>query len=680
VGDPIDTPGVGAPEYRAKKACMARMVRLCHRVGARELARQYEWWTCKSQPNCLKRVDSEGDQEAGLTAVDFRAGLALLAYLPMSPGDLKLIAGGLVKRGALVQFDRGNVATLEAFIAERPDAFADMADALAELKTREDAYRNSLIDITHNHVRLLGSPKLWRGITAAGRTSWRVRNITDDAADASLRGSAIKTCLFATLGVLIGAASTAKAIGLLGLVIVGVGAIFGWRSDAAVALAVAAAWVFGGGVVVSIFARLIRTMWGRGDLRRHYWWMATDPGYFIRGVRAHAVEKVIEWHREGRVSAGRAERVKGSLLHFAANLPLSVLPAGLHRFFADHKFAWQKLTYIVARPMKLYFNHEVREQWMRDMLDDGLAHGMVSGDEAATIRQQLDEPFIQKYLKSLAVHVCTLPVTQIVSVILAICYWDTSQGWGVNWARAGAILLAFQLTPISPGSLTRGLYVVGMVIKDRNYRDYKIAVWMGFWKYIGYLSFPIQMAKRYPAIARFMAGRWATGAVHILPVFGERGALAEHAVFDLFYNRPLTLRRRMEARTTKREQIPPRRWHAPLVAAGAWTLIAQLPLWILVGTERGFSHSWVWWLLTLAAVVGSLSTWLLAGGASTGSRIAMGAVCGLLVAALTGVLLAASGAGDVWESGKILLLPAFGLTLAGLGTALVAELNPPKID
>ncbi len=35
--------------------------------------------------------------------------------------------------------------------------FADMLPLLQELKQLEDIYRNSTIDITHNHVRLLYS-------------------------------------------------------------------------------------------------------------------------------------------------------------------------------------------------------------------------------------------------------------------------------------------------------------------------------------------------------------------------------------------------------------------------------------------------------------------------------------------------------------------------------------------
>ena len=46
------------------------------------------------------------------------------------------------------------------------------------------------------------------------------------------------------------------------------------------------------------------------------------------------------------------------------------------------------------------------------------------------------------------------------------------------------------------------------------------------------------MVTTYPVLARFMAARWATDAVHVVPVFGENGALLEHAVFDMCFNLP----------------------------------------------------------------------------------------------------------------------------------------------
>ena len=124
-GKAVDAEHLGSPEYRAKKAFMREFVGLLHEMGAYEFARQYEWSTCKSQPNCLKRQGVEEQPAAGLVAVDFRAGLALLPFLPMSPGDVKLILQGL-GRGSLVQFDRGNLDRLDRFVAAHSSEFADM--------------------------------------------------------------------------------------------------------------------------------------------------------------------------------------------------------------------------------------------------------------------------------------------------------------------------------------------------------------------------------------------------------------------------------------------------------------------------------------------------------------------------------------------------------------------------
>ena len=125
---------------------MRQFVQLLHEVGAHEFARQYEWSTWKSQPNCLKRTETAAAPEKGLVAVDFRAGLALLPFLPMSPGDFKLIPQG-IWRGSLVQFDRGDLKKLAQFI----DAHAELADLkplLEELQGVERVYRESLFDVT----------------------------------------------------------------------------------------------------------------------------------------------------------------------------------------------------------------------------------------------------------------------------------------------------------------------------------------------------------------------------------------------------------------------------------------------------------------------------------------------------------------------------------------------------
>ena len=624
---------LGSPEYRAKCRFMGEFVDLLHDTGGCEFARQYEWSTCKSQPNVLKRHETNDNMSGGLVAVDFRAGLALLPFLPMCPGDFKLIARGFM-RGSLVQFDRGDINKLQAFIQAHGDEFTDMHQMLEDLKTAEQVYRNSIPDITHNHIRLLYSGRLWSTIFSSAVTGWSVRNLIDDRHEHKLRSSRISTLLFFLIG----------AIPFLG--------------------------------------KLIRRIWAQTDWRTHYGQMLKSWKYFQRALKGKIVEKVIIWHRAGRLDAEEALKVAAKPWRFFAHLPLSILPAGLHRFLTDSKFRKEKLVYIFLRPFRLYFKSELREQWLRDMVTSGQQKHILSDEDAETILSQVNEPFIQKYLKSLAVHVCTLPVTQIVSVLIAAIFVWThpemprAQSWGIGIG----IIAFFQVVPISPGSLVRGLYVLYLVIRERNFRDYNIAVFLGFFKYVGYLAFPIQMTYHYPALARFMAAHWATEAVHIVPVFGERGALLEHWVFGLFYNRPLTIRRRMRKRAQERVSLKPRYWHVGLCVIGIVALFALAEFLYIENAGIPPGYNKIWWLAVLVPQLlfcGAIVT-LGCGGAALGKRLVAAAVCGVLI----GVLSTAVSAILSYNAGfvAICVWRVFIFAIVSTIGAIFTELKLPDTD
>jgi len=420
----------------------------------------------------------------------------------------------------------------------------------------------------------------------------------------------------------------------------------------------------------------------------------TSTDYLRRAARGHLAETLTRWHRAGRVDGQRALKIADRPWLFLAHLPLSLLPAVAHRLLTDRRYALGLLERIFVRPARLYFNADAREQWLREMVSQGRRKHMLSDDDAESILARVKEPFIQKYLKSLAVHVCTLPITQIVSVTVALMYiylWAPSdmprpKAWGIGFG----ILAMFQLIPISPGSLVRGLYVLYLVIRERNFKDYNIAVFLGFFKYVGYLAFPIQMAYRYPALARFMAAHWATGAVHVVPVFGEHGALLEHGVFDMFYNYPLTVRRRTKARAERRGALPERTWHAVpivLVAVGIFAAadVACRAKWGALPTPW-----WDVWPLTalVPLLVGAAAT-LGCGGASLARRVRLAMISGFLAALGYGAAHAAlaivpslGGAGASGELLKELLKAgawsAFGFTLLATVSALLTEINLPE--
>jgi len=586
-GKDVDAESLGSPEYRAKREFMDRFVELLHDMGGHEFARQYEWSTCKSQPNCLKRKDAEESPSRGLVAVDFRAGLALLPFLPMSPGDFKLIAKGLM-RGSVVQFDRGDIGKLERFTEAHSDEFTDMHRMLEDLKEAERVYRDSVPDITHNHVRLLYGSGLWSRILDSAVTGWKVGNLIDKQCQGKLLGNRALTLLFLVIG------------------------------------------------IIPLIGTFFRRIWGRTDWRKHYRGMLTSWGYLCRAIRAKVAERVIDWHRSGRLDDNHALKTARQVWRFSYHLPLSVLPVGLHRFITDFRYAKERLIYLAIRPVRLYFDAKLREQWLREMVTEGEKKHLLSDEDARIILSQLKEPFIQKYLKALAVHVCTLPVTQIVSVLVAIIYVAThpEMARGHAWAIGLGIIALFQVVPISPGSLVRGLYVLYLVIRERNFKDYNIAVFLGFFKYIGYLAFPIQMTYRYPALARFMAGHWATEAVHIVPVFGERGALLEHQVFCLFYNWPLTIRRRMQKRAQMRASMQSRYWHVALYAIAGSVVFSFADFAFLrnLGKLPGLKE--IWALTVLVPMLCGAAVTLGAGGAVLWRRITGAALCGGLVGVL----------------------------------------------
>jgi len=659
-GRPDD--GVGSPEYRTKRSFMARLVRLMHRMGATELARQYEWWSLKSQPNALKRTSSDPDPKAGLVAVDFRAGMALTPVTPQCPADIKLIFQGL-GHGQFVQFDKGDFRKLDKFVVEHPLEFADMQAALDELKGEDNAYRDSLVDFTYHHVRLFG-PRLRRSIMNGFRESWRIRNMTDERTAARLDKSAILSLAFLLLSFLPLATPFLLVFAFPGRV---------W-------------WKYPLWLLPLLLGPLLRKIWGRLDLRRHYGQMLTSVKYFLRSSRARIAESLIRWHRAGRVSEAKALKLAASPLYFYAHLPFSFLPAGFHRFLTDKAYFKQQLYFIFVRPVRLYFKAEEREKWLLDMIAQGEQNRILSQAEASRIASQTKEPYIQKYLKSLAIHLATLFVSETVYITIALVYVLTHPelAWQQASLHAGVIVGALNLLPVSPGSLLRGIYVAWLIIKERNFKDYNIAFGLSFLKMIGYLAFPIQMAYRYPDLARFMAAHWATGAVHIVPIFGEKGAWLEHFAFDAFYNFSLTIQRRMRHRAERRAGLKSRFWHVPLIILGGTVFLGILDYGYFLITGQVPALGDIRWLAIWAPLVAAVMVAKGAGGASVAKRTGWGIVSGIFMGVFYAALnvgLASILAGNsafaafsaglgkfalraVWQAFLFALLSAFGVFIA----------------
>ena len=136
----------------------------------------------------------------------------------------------------------------------------------------------------------------------------------------------------------------------------------------------------------------------------------------------------------------------------------------------------------------------------------------------------------------------------------------------------------------------------------------------------------------------------------------------------MFYNWPLTLRRRMRCRAEIRAMQPPRYWHAALCVLAAAAAVGILAYQYASRTGQPPALKEHWWLVVAAPLLcGSLIT-LGGGGAALGRRIVAAAISGALVGiGATFVLMAVPRTGQLSGVAPVL---AFGVWRVFLFTIL----------
>ena len=187
-----------------------------------------------------------------------------------------------------------------------------MSGALEALKSADQAYRDSLPDITHHHIQLLVRPRLWKAIHRAWVRGWMIRHMADAKTLGLLGKNPAAALLFILLGLL---PLLTPALLLLA---------FPGRS--------VGLWLL---FLLPILGPFARTLWGRADIRRHAAALVTKAGYFSRALRGHVAESLVGWVRSGRVSEARALAIAEKPWLYVLNRPLAFLPAGVHRFLTD---------------------------------------------------------------------------------------------------------------------------------------------------------------------------------------------------------------------------------------------------------------------------------------------------------------------------------------------------------
>jgi hypothetical protein len=180
-----------------------------------------------------------------------------------------------------------------------------------------------------------------------------------------------------------------------------------------------------------------------------------------------------------------------------------------------------------------------------------------------------------------------------------------------------------------------------------------------------------------------MAGHWANESVHIVPVFGESGALLEHWVFCLFYNLPLTIRRRIGKRVLLRASMPKRYWHIGLCAIAA-TGIFGIADFVYLGNVGNLPDlRTIWWLSVFVPMLCGAVVTLGCGGVTLAKRIVGAAVCGVAVGVFYAGVSAFLGHGSGISMGEIVtngMWRIFIFSIISVFGAIITEVKLPDPD
>jgi hypothetical protein len=487
-------------EMVRKKRFMQSLVKLCHQIGALGLARQYEWFTLVSQANVLSRVKSESSTFE-FTGIDFRPGLAVPFFLPLSPVHLRIIYAG-IPQGVLVHFDEVEFERLDRFVADQGSLYPSLLELCQQLKQDDRRYRSALPNLWHTGRRSITDPKRRRAIANGLIEDWR--KLDKVAPDAALRleRSRLGFFLFYLLGLL----------------------------------------PLAGG----FFQRIV----GSTPYRHHLKNLVLNRAYFREVFKWRKSCDLSAWLADGRIPELRLERLaRSNFLYCFDKAVLSWLPGRLHRLASDGQVFRRQLFYLIIHPIRLLLEKEYRKTWLAEIINQQYHRGIVNAAQRDDLLRQLTEAPMQAFIRDLGFTIGLEIFSKLGYAMLAV--YGFSSGNFVPLAIAA-------LGPIPPSGIVRTAYVFsllvwelpGMIRRRGNklFLTRALGLLVAPWRMVGNLFAPLEMFTYYHDLSLLLADYYVSRIVGVIPVLGGRGQLLEYWAFQLVFNVPLSIRKRLLAR------------------------------------------------------------------------------------------------------------------------------------
>lgn len=488
LGWPLSCP---TTEMERKRAFMAHLVNLCHHLGATGLARQYEWYTLVSQANVLVRRDHSRPDLSEFIAVDWRPGLAVPFFLPLSPVHARLIWRGLGK-GQWVHFDETELDRLETYLQTQGEVVALMRPLVAQLKADEAQYRTGMLSLWPMRPRF---PATLFQVQQATLDEWQKRDLVSPA--------------------------QAKV----------------WQENRG------RFWFYFWLEHLPILGRFIVRWWGNEWVRAHWYHLFTRRDYRQKVWRAYRARALLSWVDDGRVSLAHAAALRQSLpRYWLESWSLGWLPRSLHRLGVDAAARRQWFLLHLVMPVQLLLWHEHRVAWLTNLIERGSEQGLLPPETAQQLREQITTTRMAGFSRDLVLTLGLEFFAKLIYALLAVYGFAAA-----NWVP----LLIALLGPVSPSGVVRTIYLLGQLGYDLPHisrqRDRRLllarlsGLLIAPWRIWGNLCVPLTLAVYYPEMALFLSSYLVIQLARPIPVLGGRGSLWEYGLFRLVSNLPVAL-------------------------------------------------------------------------------------------------------------------------------------------
>jgi hypothetical protein len=490
-------------EMQRKKQFMHWLADRCYQYGAQGIARQFEWGTWVAQSNVLTRPAGSGN-EAEFVAVDWRPGLAVPFFLPLSPAHARLIVRG-IWRGQWVQFDQVDHKCLLEYLGRHPEITDQVSKSLEAFLPAERAYRAGLPDLWQSGDRLLENKVSRKSVQAALIEDWEKLGRVGEVTAKKLKTSRqfFSVMFFFSFLPLVGTR--------------------------------------------------LQKLAGCARYRAHLWCWLSRLHYRQAALDALCARDLIEWQWQGRVPASQIDRLTGSRRRYLLQkITLSWLPATFHRLVVDRQALSALAQRWFVQPARLLVSAGARQAWLALVVKAQVGRGVVAENEAEGILLSMQDPRLHTFVRDLGLFVGLEFFARLVYLSLAIYGIAQDNFWPLFVAALG---------PVSPSGVLRLGYILLELVADLpsifQHRDLRLltarlsGILIAPWRFIGNFCVPVEMFAYEPRFALLVADYFTSELVRHVPVFGGRGRLLEYVAFQLTFNLPLSVERALRVGFSK---------------------------------------------------------------------------------------------------------------------------------